>query len=59
MMHLVMHDVTRDQFMARHKANHCQVAYATDAASADQALFTKAAMFDAMGLKVHLCGVSQ
>jgi L-fucose isomerase-like protein len=59
MMHLVLHDVTRDQFMARHKANHCQVAYGDDAASADEALLTKAAMFDAMGLKVHLCGVTQ
>ena len=27
-MHVVLHGVTRDQFMARHKANHVQVAYA-------------------------------
>jgi L-fucose isomerase-like protein len=59
MMHAVLHGVTRDQFMARHKANHIQVAYGKDAASADQALMTKAAMFDAMGLQVHLCGVTQ
>jgi hypothetical protein len=42
--------------MARHRANHIQVAYADDAASADTALAAKAAMFDAMGLRVHLCG---
>jgi hypothetical protein len=42
--------------MARHRANHIQVAYGTDAGSADGALATKAAMFDAMGLEVHLCG---
>jgi hypothetical protein len=42
--------------MARHRANHIQVAYGTDAASANEALAVKAAMFDAMGLAVHLCG---
>jgi len=55
-MHAVLHGVTRDQMMARHRSNHIQVAYGNDAASADQALATKAAMFDAMGLAVHLCG---
>ncbi len=55
-MHAVLHGITRDQMMARHKANHIQVAYGADAASADAALATKAAMFDAMGLRVHLCG---
>ena len=45
--------------MARHRANHIQVAYGDDAGSADRALDAKAAMFDAMGVKVHLCGVSQ
>jgi hypothetical protein len=51
--------VTRDQMMARHKANHIQVAYGDDAATADRALATKAAMFEAMGLRVHLCGDAQ
>ncbi len=55
-MHAVLHGVTRDQMMARHKANHIQVAYADSAARADQAVAVKAAMFDAMGLKVHICG---
>jgi L-fucose isomerase-like protein len=55
-MHAVLHGVTRDQMMARHRANHIQVAYGADAASADLALQTKAATFAAMGLRVHLCG---
>ncbi len=37
-MHAVLHGVSRDQFMARHKANHLNVAYAPDAATADRAL---------------------
>ena len=55
-MHAVLHGVTRDQMMARHKANHLNVAYASSAEMADQALAAKAAMFHALGLKVHLCG---
>lgn len=55
-MHAVLHGVTRDQFMARHKANHLNVAYAPDAKSADRALRAKAAMFAALGVAVHLCG---
>jgi hypothetical protein len=43
--------------MARHKANHLQVAYAPSAAGADQALAVKAAMMADMGIHVHLCGV--
>jgi hypothetical protein len=59
MMHAVLDGVTRDQMMARHRANHIQVAYGEDAPSADRALAAKAAMFDAMGVRVHLCGVGQ
>jgi hypothetical protein len=33
-MHAVTYGVSRDQMMARHQANHVQVAYATDAAAA-------------------------
>ena len=54
--HVVLHGVTRDQFMARHKANHAQLVYAPDAATADRALLAKAAMFDRMGIRVHLAG---
>ena len=55
-MHTVTHGVSRDQMMARHKANHLNVVYAPSADEADKALAAKAAMFAGMGLKVHLCG---
>jgi hypothetical protein len=55
-MHAVLHGITRDQFMARHKANHLQVAYAPDDVTADRALHAKAAMFAQLGVRVHLCG---
>jgi len=54
--HVVLHDITRDQFMARHKANHAQLVYAPDAGTADKALAAKAAMFDRIGIKVNLTG---
>jgi len=56
MMSAVLHGVSRDQLMARHKANHIQVVYTPDPATADKALAVKAAMFSAMGIEVHLCG---
>lgn len=55
-MHAVLHGVSRDQFMARHKANHLNVAYAPDPATADRALVAKAALFAELGVRVHLCG---
>ncbi|MCI0157738.1 fucose isomerase [Leifsonia shinshuensis] len=55
-MHAVLHGVDRDQFMARHKANHVNVAYAPSPEAADDALIAKAAAFDALGVAVHLCG---
>ncbi len=54
--HVVLHDITRDQFMARHKANHAQLVYAPDAGTADRALIAKAAMFDRIGIAVNLVG---
>ncbi|MCS3843294.1 fucose isomerase [Microbacterium sp. AK031] len=54
--HVVLHGVSRDQFMARHKANHAQLVYAPDAETADKALIAKAAMFGGMGIKVNLIG---
>ncbi|MCE9557180.1 MAG: fucose isomerase [Planctomycetes bacterium] len=55
-MHAVTYGVSRDQMMARHKSNHIQVAYANSAAEADNAALAKAAMADALGLEVALCG---
>jgi len=52
-----IHGVSRDQMMARHRANHIIVAYAPSAEMADKALAAKAAMLDEMGIKVHLCGI--
>jgi hypothetical protein len=55
-MHAVTYGVSRDQMMARHKANHIQVAYANSAAEADKALLAKASMAEAMGIEVAICG---
>jgi hypothetical protein len=55
-MSAVLHGISRDQLMARHKANHIQVAYASSAETADKALVAKAAMFSELGIAVHLCG---
>jgi L-fucose isomerase-like protein len=56
-MHARLHGVTQYQFMARHPANHVNVAYAPTAEAADDALAVKATTFHEMGLDVHLCGV--
>jgi L-fucose isomerase-like protein len=56
-VHAVLHGVGQNQLMARHKANHVNVAYAPSAAMTDKALATKAAMLAELGVKVHLCGV--
>jgi L-fucose isomerase-like protein len=55
-LHALLHGIDRDQFMARHRANHLNVAYAPGAEAADRALAVKAAMLSAMGVEVHLCG---
>ena len=58
-VHAVIHGVSQNQFMARHRANHVNVAYAPSAEIADKALATKAAMLAELGVAVHLCGVPQ
>jgi hypothetical protein len=55
-MHAITYGVSRDQMMGRHKSNHIQVVYATSADDADRALAAKAAMAQALGLEVALCG---
>jgi hypothetical protein len=56
-LHVVLHGVSRDQFMGRHRANHNNVVYAPSAEEADKVLAVKASMFASLGIKVHLCGV--
>jgi L-fucose isomerase-like protein len=55
-MHAVTYGVDRDQFMARHKSNHIQVVYAKSDKEADAAMLAKAAMAEAMGMEVSICG---
>lgn len=55
-MHAVTYGVSRDQLMAKHQANHIQVAYAKDAKAADECLFAKAAFARALGIRVNVCG---
>ena len=55
-MHAVTYGVSRDQMMARHKANHIQVAYANSAKEADLALYPKAALAAELGLEVSVAG---
>ena len=55
-MHAILYGVSRDQLMAKHQANHIQVAYAPGPGRALEALVTKAAMARALGIEVNLCG---
>jgi hypothetical protein len=55
-MNAVLHGVTRDQIMGRHKSNHIQVAYGVSAQSSDEALMAKAVAFRELGIEVYLCG---
>jgi hypothetical protein len=58
-VHAILHGVSQNQMMARHRANHVNIAYATSTDLADKALATKAAMLAELGVNVHLCGVTQ
>lgn len=58
-MHAITYGIDREQMMARHQANHIQCVYAKDAAAADKAMLTKAAMAEAMGIEVALCGTKK
>ena len=55
-MHAVTYGVSRDLMMARHQANHIQVAYAKSAQAADLAAYTKASLAAQLGLEVAFCG---
>jgi hypothetical protein len=56
-MHAVLHGVSRDALMAKHKSNHIQVVYSIDDSAADFTLHAKAAFAHELGIKVNLCGV--
>ncbi len=56
-MHAQLDGVDRDAMMARHKANHLNVAYAHDAASALEAALCRAALARELGIVVHLAGI--
>jgi len=58
-MHCITYGVSRDEMMARHKANHIQLAYANSAEDADLAMQTKAALAAKLGIKVSLCGTAK
>jgi L-fucose isomerase-like protein len=58
-VHTILHGVSQNQMMARHRANHVNVAYAPSGEAAGNALATKAAMLAELGVHVHLCGVIQ
>ncbi len=56
-MHILLHGIDQNRFMARHPSNHVNIAYAPSAEAADRALAAKATMLSKLGLTVHLCGV--
>jgi hypothetical protein len=56
-MHAVLDGVSRDQMMAKHKANHIQVVYVDGGFDVHRAALIKAATFNALGVEVKLCGI--
>ena len=44
------------QLLARHRANHVNIAYAPNRQTAVKALAVKASMLNQLGVHVHLCG---
>lgn len=55
-MHGVLDNVSRDQMMAQHKANHIQVVYVDDTFDIYSALRIKAGVMLSLGIHVHICG---
>ena len=56
-MHGVLDGVSRDQMMAKHKANHIHVAYVDGDFDVKRAAEIKAATLEALGIKVNFCGI--
>jgi L-fucose isomerase-like protein len=57
MVSVITEGVSRDQFMARHRANHVSIAYTNNREEALKALAVKAAMSSELQIHVHLCGI--
>jgi hypothetical protein len=55
-MHAVLHGVSRDALMAKHKSNHIQVVYSQDGVAADFSMQAKAVFAHELGIKVNVCG---
>lgn len=55
-MHAVLPGISKNQMMARHKANHIQVVYADSKESAINAAKMKATVFNSLGIKTSICG---
>lgn len=55
-MHAALKGISRDQMMARHKANHIQVVYCPNEKQAHRACRIKAAAMAELGIAAHLCG---
>lgn len=58
-MHAVFEGTSRDQMMARHKANHVQVAYALSPDDALAVAQSKACLAAELGIEVHWCGAER
>lgn len=56
-MHGVLDGVSRDQMMAKHKANHIQVVYVDGDFDVRKAAEIKAATFVSLGINVNFCGI--
>lgn len=55
-MHAVLDGINRDQFMAKHQANHIHVVYADSKKGAAKACRIKAVAMANLGIEVHFCG---
>ena len=55
-MHATLDGISRDQMMARHKANHIQVVYTDNLEMANKSCRIKAAALFEIGISVNFCG---
>jgi hypothetical protein len=55
-MHATLDGISRDQMMARHKANHIQVVYTDNLEMANKSCRIKAAALSEIGINVNFCG---